>query len=195
MSDALGGTQEMGSVLAYNAGFRQEFQQLVGLFVFSVFLVSAGPLSLSSFLLSTRIFRGFSARWSRTVFCLLSWFQEHFLSLALILVIKTPIWCCCCWCFFAGDGWIRPQCDCRGLHWGYSTCVGCVHNAYQECVWGHLCWCPLCRWCKCPILPQSCMWTRCLWVSYNPSAEDCHLSGLNFFSTVDQKAQVDRLQI
>jgi len=29
MSDALGGTQEMGSVLAYNAGFRQEFQQLV----------------------------------------------------------------------------------------------------------------------------------------------------------------------
>ncbi len=91
MSDALGGTQEMGSVLAYNAGFRQEFQQLVSLFVFSVFLLSAGSLSLSSFLLSTGIFRGFSARWSRTVFCLLSWLQEHFLSLALIFVIKTPI--------------------------------------------------------------------------------------------------------
>jgi hypothetical protein len=44
-------------------------------------------------------------------------------------------------------------------------------------------------------LPQSCMWTQCLWVSHNPSAEDCHLSGLNFLSTVDQKAQVDRLQI
>ena len=28
-SDALGGTQEMGSVLALDAGFRKEFQQLV----------------------------------------------------------------------------------------------------------------------------------------------------------------------